>query len=408
MRHVSTFVTGAAFALSLLHACARAPAPEGPEAQDEPGEELEAAAMPYRILAVPGGAELSWDEFLAEVGGASAVCLGERHDNPHHHWAQLEVVRGLIDPEDDGEAALGMEMFQRPFQGVLDDYVKGRIGEEAMLERTGWDERWGYDYGLYRPMVEAAREGGARILALNARRELVRKVSREGFEALSPSEREALPTLDLGDAEHHAWFWDVMDALGDQHPRPSDDEPSDDEPSDPGDGEHHGESERGHGDGEHPHAEGDHGHGGHDHGHGETEGDYKNGASPAPDDAAANEGDLAIGAGDALVSPDELTELDSLGADDRLYAAQVIWDETMADTAAEFLASGDDRRVVILAGNGHCHDTAVVSRIERRGDFEAVSVRPVIDTGEGAVSALIAEDQHDFLFVLEPPDGAGH
>ncbi len=37
----------------------------------------------------------------------------------------------------------------------------------------------------------------------------------------------------------------------------------------------------------------------------------------------------------------------------QFFQAQTIWDETMADSAARFLAENPDRKLVILAGNGH-------------------------------------------------------
>jgi uncharacterized iron-regulated protein len=52
---------------------------------------------------------------------------------------------------------------------------------------------------------------------------------------------------------------------------------------------------------------------------------------------------------------------------DPMYMAQVVWDETMARQAARWLAStGPDGRVIVLAGAGHCHRSAVPRRMERR------------------------------------------
>ncbi len=339
-------------------ASSQAPAPAQPSPPDDPAAGLEDARMPFRILELPGGREISWEDFVVRAGEHSAVCVGEQHGNPHHHWAQLQVVAAVLADDRAGEAALGMEMFQRPFQGVLDDYAAGRIDEATMLSRAGWETRWGYDYALYRPSIDTAVDAGAELLALNAPRELVRKVSREGFEALTPSERSALPELDLNDEDHKAWFVEVMEGFGDAHPRHGDDAGADDA---------------------HGHDEAD-GHGHHEanaHGHHDPEGDAD--AQPS-----------------------------AMSADDRLYAAQVIWDETMAEVAAEWLSAGESRLAVLIMGAGHCQQGAVVSRIERRGDFEAASVLPIIDTSDGRVADLVAGARHDFLFVLEPPEGAGH
>jgi len=69
--------------------------------------------------------------------------VGEEHPNPHHHWLQLHVVRELIKRLPKGtRIALAMEMFQRPFQGVLDDYAAKRIDAAALRSRSGYEERW--------------------------------------------------------------------------------------------------------------------------------------------------------------------------------------------------------------------------------------------------------------------------
>jgi hypothetical protein len=77
----------------------------------------------------------------------------------------------------------------------------------------------------------------------------------------------------------------------------------------------------------------------------------------------------------------------------------------MADTAAKWLAATPNSSVVVLAGNGHCHDTAIVGRAKRRGVTESISVRPVLDV-EGHVAEALAKPMNDFLVVLKLPPGA--
>jgi uncharacterized iron-regulated protein len=89
---------------------------------------------------------------------------------------------------------------------------------------------------------------------------------------------------------------------------------------------------------------------------------------------------------------------------DKIYPVQVLWDETMADTAARWLQGDPNRRIIILAGNGHCHDSAIVARMKRRGIDKVVSVRPIVDTGDGAIGDLLAEPRNDYLFVMSNPE----
>ena len=290
---------------------------------------VENSALPYQILRGRGGAEVAEADLLRELGEVQAICVGESHDNPHDHWAQLHLL-DLVSRRnrDAGVAtALGMEMFQRPFQGVLDDYAAGKIDDQALLSRSDWANRWGFDFAFYRPMMRMAVDRGGTLLALNLETELKKKISAAGaIDALPEAERARVPELVLDDAEHRAWFDALMADMGEAHGHPA---PKTD-----------------HGDGKPP--------------------------DPAETKTMA----------------------------DKIYRGQVLWDETMADTAAGWLKGGERRQVIILAGKGHCHDSATVRRIMRRGVPRAVSIQPIIDDGEGNVAAALADPQNDYLFVM--------
>ena len=136
-------------------------------------------------------------EMIDDLAGADFVYVGELHDDPDHHLAQLRIIehlhaRGRLH-------AIGMEQFQRPFQKVLLDYTAKRIDEAEMLEKTEYKKRWGYDYALYRPILEFARKWGIPVLALNVEDEIRSKVSEGGQEALSEEQRRSLPAIDTSD-----------------------------------------------------------------------------------------------------------------------------------------------------------------------------------------------------------------
>ncbi|MDB4961650.1 MAG: hypothetical protein JWP01_1649 [Myxococcales bacterium] len=290
------------------------------------------AALPYQVLDARTGRQLDDGAFWASLLAARAVCVGEDHTNPHHHWAQLEIVNQLVKRSAGAPLALGLEMIQRPFQGVLDDYGAKRIDAAALRSRVGWEERWGYDWGFYGPTIDAAVAAGAKLLALNAAREITKRVSKKGLDGLTPEERAQVPELVLDDPAHRAWFDDLMESMG-----------------------------------------GAHGH-----------------STPKDDDAPANPHEAAPPDAPAMPSAE------------RIYTVQVIWDETMADGAARWLAATPAGRAIILAGNGHCHDSAIVKRLERRGVGKVVSVRPVIDA-DGGVAEVLAKPMNDFVLVLQMP-----
>jgi hypothetical protein len=286
-----------------------------------------------------------------------------------------------------------MEMVQRPHQAVLDDYAAGKIGADALISRTGWKDRWGYDFALYQPIIDRAVQARAALLALNISKELRKRIRDVDLDGLTDAERARVPELDLEDPAHRAWWDTIMAEMADVHGHGAshakdddvagDDDPHGDDPhgDDPHGDDPHGDDPRG----DDPHGDDPHA------GAGESAADG-DGGEPATD------GDAGEPAADG-----DAGETDDSSAMDKMYRAQVLWDETMADTASRWLAGGDDRMAIILAGNGHCHDSAIPHRIVRRGYRPVLSVRPVIDTGEGEVADLLAAGANDYLFVMTMP-----
>ncbi len=140
-------------------------------------------------------------DVIAGVCGKQIVYVGENHDRFAHHWTQLQVIRGMY--ARNPKIAIGMEMFQRPSQKALDDYINGLISERVFLKRSEYFKRWGMDYNLYKPILDFAREKKIPVVALNLRQEITRKVSRKGMDSLDGEERKLLPRqIDFSDQKY--------------------------------------------------------------------------------------------------------------------------------------------------------------------------------------------------------------
>jgi hypothetical protein len=86
-------------------------------------------------------------------------------------------------------------MFERDVQGIVDEYLQDLITESQFKASA---RPWEYYDADYRPMVEMAKEAGVAVLAANAPRRYVNRVTRLGPEALndlSPWARSTLPPL---------------------------------------------------------------------------------------------------------------------------------------------------------------------------------------------------------------------
>ena len=139
---------------------------------------------------------------IEKVSGKDIIYVGEVHDKFEHHRVQLQVIMELHKKHKN--IAIGMEMFQKPFQQALDDYVAGRTDEKTFLKKSEYFKRWGFDYNLYREILLFAREFKIPVIALNIQKEIVSKVSKDGLQALTDAELKEVPEyFDLSDSEYH-------------------------------------------------------------------------------------------------------------------------------------------------------------------------------------------------------------
>jgi uncharacterized iron-regulated protein len=128
---------------------------------------------------------------LSDLSSTRVIYLGESHRLKRHHDLQEAIVRDL--GARGVKLALGLEQMESHSQPILDRYNRGEISFEKLAELTDWEKTWS-GYRQYRGIVEAARKAGAPILALNAKRDVIRKVARSGGVAkLDPETRSLLP-----------------------------------------------------------------------------------------------------------------------------------------------------------------------------------------------------------------------
>ncbi len=206
------------------------------------------------------------------ISGDRVVYVSEKHDEAGHHSAQLKIIE-LLDKRG-VTLAVGMEMFQRPFQQVLDRYLAGETDERTFLRESEYFRRWGFDYHLYRPVVEYCRSNHIPVIALNLPKEVSAKIARKGLDGLSDQEKARLPAdIDDSDRRYRRHLQDIF--------------------------RQHSQS--------------------------------------------------------------------GIDKFEYFFQAQLSWDETMAETAADYLKSHKDTTLVVIAGSGHiAYGFGIPSRVERR------------------------------------------
>jgi len=132
------------------------------------------------------------DDIIPQLTASRIIYVGETHDQFAHHMNQLKVIKKIHDAG--YKLAVGMEMFQKPYQQVVDDYLAGRIDEFTFLKKTEYFSRWRYDYNLYKPIIDYIKQQRIPLVALNIQGDLTRKVAREGMYDLPDKQKKQLPS----------------------------------------------------------------------------------------------------------------------------------------------------------------------------------------------------------------------
>ncbi len=165
---------------------------------------------PGEIVELDGQLLIEFEALLERLDDKRIVYVGETHNEMDHHEVQLEILRGLYGR--DPRLVIGMEMFERPFQGVLDRWIDGAIDQRTFLRESEWFSRWKFDFSYYERILSFARKNKIKILALNAPREVVDKVGDFGIKALSREEKALIAAIDTSDPRHRRYIRKVFDA----------------------------------------------------------------------------------------------------------------------------------------------------------------------------------------------------
>jgi uncharacterized iron-regulated protein len=155
----------------------------------------------YRVY-TSAGDPATLDDVAAAMDSVAVVFVGETHDDPVAHVLEARLLQaaheryGLRgDATADRPVALSLEMFDRDVQLVVDEYLDSLITERHFREAG---RAWQNYEGDYHPLVAFARAQGLAVIAANAPRRYVNRVSRRGpgsLAALPPAAKAWLPPL---------------------------------------------------------------------------------------------------------------------------------------------------------------------------------------------------------------------
>jgi uncharacterized iron-regulated protein len=150
-----------------------------------------AAAQERSVPVLDLDATVALDRVIPQLAAKRVVFVGETHDRYDHHLNQLEIIRRLhqIEPN----LVIGVEYLQQRFQPQVDDYIAGKTTANEFLKGVQYFQSWGYDYRLYAPIFQFAREEHIPVRALNVPNSLPSAVAKLGLAGITKEQRAALP-----------------------------------------------------------------------------------------------------------------------------------------------------------------------------------------------------------------------
>jgi len=130
----------------------------------------------YNAQAKPVGS-VSLEQTLLN---ADVVLVGEWHTHPGVHLFQAKLFEQLS--KSNKRTALSLEQFSRADQPILNQYVKGEIGEQYLIDNT---QAWPNYKSDYRPIIELAKANNSDVIAANAPKNIVTCIGRQGVSYLN-------------------------------------------------------------------------------------------------------------------------------------------------------------------------------------------------------------------------------
>jgi uncharacterized iron-regulated protein len=160
----------------------------------------------YRVIATRTGQELALSELADQLATRDIVFFGELHDNVMGHQVYANLAQLLVERRPD--TLIAMEMFERDVQGVVNDYLRGRIDEATFLRHS---RPW-KDYARdYRPLVELARQRQLDVVAGNLPKSVAsRTASKDG-----PGASPFLPRVTTAPRDR---YWELFGEAMKNHP----------------------------------------------------------------------------------------------------------------------------------------------------------------------------------------------
>jgi uncharacterized iron-regulated protein len=163
------------------------------------------------IISGRTGSPVTYEALIKDLAGVRVVYVGENHRDIYHHQIQLQIIQSLL--KQSPNLVVGMEMFDRSYQPVLDQWTEGELDEKTFLKQVHWYANWRYDFKLYKEIFAFIQEKKIQLVGINIPFHLPSKIAIGGIDSLAPEEKKFLPeSIDTTQPEHRAYVKKIFDS----------------------------------------------------------------------------------------------------------------------------------------------------------------------------------------------------
>jgi uncharacterized iron-regulated protein len=168
------------------------------------------AVKPDTIIATKTNKTITFDQLMAGLTRHQIIFVGEKHTNSAHHAIQQKIIEAVF--KNTPSLRVGMEMFDRSYQEVLDLWSAGVLDEATFLRKVHWYANWRHDFALYRDILLFLKENRIKIVALNIPTYIPARIRIGGIDNLSDLDRQYLPKeIDTSNTAHRDYVRNVFD-----------------------------------------------------------------------------------------------------------------------------------------------------------------------------------------------------
>ncbi len=164
---------------------------------------------PDTIISTKTGKSITFDQLMADLNRYQIIFVGENHTNPAHHAVQQKIIEAVF--QNTPSMRVGMEMFDRSYQEVVDLWSAGVLDEETFLRKVHWYANWQFDFGLYRDILGFIKDNKIKIVALNIPFYIPGRIRVGGIDNLPDTDKQYLPKeIDTSNAAHRKYVEQVF------------------------------------------------------------------------------------------------------------------------------------------------------------------------------------------------------